>query len=268
MGFYPIYEWLFGILSGEWMLKFRPNGGEVIFARSIQVALFFFALALLAINLIDSSHTWSTEQLRKDVVEKLPWLGAIFTGVYFSLYVRFQQQWNYLASVYNQIKMAEARTGGTQGQAGAIESINQWKAAFIEDAGTVHLATKKTFAFPVWRWGHEQRVREAFGQLTPEGEEVITKLLNRIERIHKWPKPEVRASEQHSGAVTALPADERTVYLNESGVKKLRDADAANIGQVKTTNELIRYSGDNVIVTVRSHGTTYLFKAEDVKKIE
>jgi hypothetical protein len=95
MGFWAAWEWFIWLASGEWMLHFRPNGGDVIFLRSIQVAVLFFFSALLVIAKLDPKFTLSGPE----IAEKLHWFGAILTASYFSLYARFQQQWSYLAAV-------------------------------------------------------------------------------------------------------------------------------------------------------------------------
>ena len=75
--------------------------------------------------------------------ETVPWLGAIFGGVYAALYARFASQWGYLAGVFNQIRqmLATWKPGG-----GNVDHLFLWQAGFIEDALDLHLATKPMFA--------------------------------------------------------------------------------------------------------------------------
>lgn len=60
----------------------------------------------------------------------------------------------------------------------------------------------------------------------------------------------------------------RVVRLTDSGIRKLRDAGWTHTPFVETEDDLIKYSGDNVIVTASGYGTTYVFRAEDIQKIE
>jgi len=91
------------------------------------------------------------------VSKSIPTFGAIFAACYVALYSRFSSQWTYLANVYNQIKAAE-----TSAETDKKILIAEWKAGFIEDALTLHLAYKPIFSATINVWGRDESVAEAF----------------------------------------------------------------------------------------------------------
>ncbi len=181
---------LWEIVSGEWLLRNHPNSGGIILLRAIQIAILVFIIVLTFINFIDPTRTWHSDrrELRLQLLEKLPWFGAILAAIYFALYARFASQWTYLANLYNQIKQTEARTAGNDNRALKI-IIAEWKAGFFEDAEVLHLATKPVFASVIKAWAEDEAVQEQFIKNTPGGKgrfdrlkESVTKAWERYER--------------------------------------------------------------------------------------
>lgn len=155
------------------------NGGGVIVLRSVLTALFIYLTALGLRNLFDASRTWwfSEVQFRLQLIETLPWYGAIFAAIYAGLYARFASQWTYLANVYNQIKAAECRKECMD------TPLAEWKAGFIEDAEELHLIGKGVFAAVVRSWGKNEEVKEQFVKNAPGGAVRFAKVLRRAEAV-------------------------------------------------------------------------------------
>ncbi|MBA4682989.1 hypothetical protein DP090_010460 [Pseudomonas sp. MDMC216] len=120
-------------LTGEFILKFMPNGGRAVLYRSAFVTLYLYLLAI-GIKSFTREHAvleFSLEQFFAEVHKTIPWAGAIFGAVYAALYARFSSQWAYIADLYNQQLAAAATTSADDfGQ----ENYAIWQAAFIEDA--------------------------------------------------------------------------------------------------------------------------------------
>ncbi|MGH9256831.1 MAG: hypothetical protein ACRD3C_19900, partial [Vicinamibacterales bacterium] len=124
----------------------------------------------------DPRRTWdfSGTELRLQLVETLPWFGAVFAGMYTALYARFASQWGYLAGVYNQIKAAECR-----GQCDA-NALAEWKAGFIEDAQELHLATKPAIASILSVWGRQPNVKAKFIETVAGKERRLALLMDHV----------------------------------------------------------------------------------------
>lgn len=131
-------------LSGEFLLEGRPNGGTAVLMRSLMVTVVLYlpALALRSYCEKDALFQFSLVQLRAEVHETIPWIGAIFGGAYAALYTRFAAQWSYLAGLYNQIMATNVTATGSAHNQRAMDT---WKAGFIEDAQDLHLASKSMF---------------------------------------------------------------------------------------------------------------------------
>lgn len=162
-------------VSFEWLLTpTRPNGGDVVLARSLAVATLLCAIALLLRNLVDpdlvSPISW--RNIGKQLVEITPWFAAAFGAVYAALYARFSSQWGYLAALYNQIKQAEIELlcADSANELAAKKKLAQWKAGYIEDAQDLHLHTKGNIAGIIFFWGEDSDVAEAFKNWAPGGE--------------------------------------------------------------------------------------------------
>jgi hypothetical protein len=140
------------VLSGEFFLNHRPNGGTAVLLRSVWVTVLIY-LVVIPIKSYCSDHAvlqFSAHQLRIEIGGTLPWLGTIFAGAYVAFYSRFATQWNYLATLYNQLVATcvpldkEARDSN--------DVLNAWRAAFVEDAIDLHLAGKSMFRSVVIGW--------------------------------------------------------------------------------------------------------------------
>ncbi len=160
-------------LSSEWLLtrKKLPNGSGVIVLRAILTSVYIYLGVLVLRNVLDPEPAWTFSpcELRAQIMETLPWFGAIFAGIYAALYARFASQWTYLANLYNLIKQTEARTAGNYNRA-LKNIIAEWKAGFLEDAEEVHLLTKRVFVSVMKLWGEQEAVKEQFIKNTPGGE--------------------------------------------------------------------------------------------------
>lgn len=169
-------------LSFEWIMTrtMRPNSGAVILLRAFLIALILFGGVLSVLSSVDPDRTWqfSQRELQLIFIDKLSWGGAIFGAVYAALYARFASQWNYLADLYNSIKSAEAASCQNNG------ALAEWKAAFIEDAQVLHLATKESFVSVIRAWGGDSAVKKAFSEHAPGGEVRLKELLDRVEPVY------------------------------------------------------------------------------------
>ncbi len=154
-------------VSGEWILEWMiSNGGNVIFLRSTWVTIFM--LLLLTASEVDFQNPFIFQlfprALGTTIQKHTEWFGAIFGASYASFYARFSSQWNYLASVYNQIKQSEVNGIKDWG------ALAEWRAGFIEDALHLHLATKVSIAPIIASWSKMPEVQKAFVENVPSGE--------------------------------------------------------------------------------------------------
>ncbi len=134
--------------SGEFMLKWRPNGGTVIMLRSAWTATLVYVGVLLFKEFVNPANTWvpKFDRIGAVIHESLSWYGAIFAAFYAGLYSRFSSQWAYLAGLYNQMQEAQLAIGRCRSRAQS-RRLAIWNAAFIEDAEDLHLACKPMFAY-------------------------------------------------------------------------------------------------------------------------
>jgi hypothetical protein len=183
---------MFHILSCETILKYIPNGGTAVIIRSSVISILLYAIAItiksgLAPNAI---LTFDFTELKSVISETIPWFGAIFAGVYVALYSRFASQWNYLASLYNQIMATAIQTPPNNPD--AEDNLHRWQAAFIEDAEDLHLASKPMFASIIKGLLEDEKIRTYFRDHAPGGEkrlraleERVSKALDSSSRIHE-----------------------------------------------------------------------------------
>ncbi|HEV8412066.1 MAG TPA: hypothetical protein VGQ49_00635 [Bryobacteraceae bacterium] len=169
-------------VTWEWLLTraHHSNGSTVIITRAFLTAAELWILALALRNFLDPSRSWtfSSIELRNQLIGTASWFATIFAALYVGYYARFSSQWTYLAGVYNQIKAAECR--GTPDNGGKL-ALADWKAGFIEDAEELHLATKPMMAAIISVWSKDSETREAFIKHVPGGETRLINLLTRIE---------------------------------------------------------------------------------------
>jgi len=155
--------------SGEYWLKHRPNGGTVVFMRSAQLTLLLYAPLAFLIYYSENQITghFSPKAFAKAIANTIPMLGAIFAASYVTFYSRFAAQWNYLASLYNQIMAASVSLSAEQCE--NSEKLILWKAAFIEDAQDLHLVRKPMFQHLVQALLSDDKIRQAFIASCPNG---------------------------------------------------------------------------------------------------
>jgi hypothetical protein len=211
------WEKFWSALTGEWMLRRGcPNGGTIIFLRSLQVSATIYAVALLLHTGSYGQWSWAfwtcidSGQVKKDLTSNLQWLGAIFAAVYTALYARFASQWSYLAGVCNQMREALVRTAEPD-----RDHLVMWRAGFIEDALDLHLATKRMFRPFLLRMLDMPPVAAKFDNYTVSGEKERARLEARLRK---------RGGHLPRRAAEALLTQELPVLgLTETDQKDLRD---------------------------------------------
>ncbi|WP_175767797.1 hypothetical protein [Burkholderia cenocepacia] len=172
-----IWGFIVGVVSGEWVVTgfLKTNGGDAILFRTCWVTL-LVTIAAVGIRL-QWVHAPNGDEIAvtQHLLDIGGWLSAVFGGVYLALYARFSSQWAYLASLYNQIKQTEATAGVN------TTVLASWKAGFIEDAESLHLACKSSFAPVIKAWGADVAVANAFAQYAPGSSSRWSKLQKRVE---------------------------------------------------------------------------------------
>lgn len=152
------FDSVWGRISLErWFFRgYRPNSGRTVLVRSFVISIVAYLCSYSMVALLSGFEFWGATgswpgldgaAAARLVRSTLPWLGALFAGVYASLYARYASQWSYLANQYNSIKQSEI-----QGDAAKSRAMYEWKVAFIADAWTLHLARHSTFNFVVFSW--------------------------------------------------------------------------------------------------------------------
>lgn len=163
---FKMWSWFVSAVSGEWLLTEcgYANGGSIIAARSLMSSVALLCSALLLVNVLDPSRTWSFSwaEARIQLCEKTNWFGTVFAVVYAAFYARFASQWTYLAGVYNQIKCAESTK-----ECDPLK-LAEWKQGFIADAEALHLDNKALFADLIAAWRRLPEVQEAEERIKSE----------------------------------------------------------------------------------------------------
>lgn len=175
---------LLSLASGEFFLKDRANGGAVIFLRSVWVTVILFLTSIGLREFIDPARSWvlDVQRMRELAATHFTWLGPIFAATYAAFYARFSSQWTYLQNVYNAFMSAATRIH--KDDPVAQECLCYWEAGFIEDADTLHLATKPIFAKLIQTLiDDEVGVREAFIDATPGGEKRLERIKRQVDRV-------------------------------------------------------------------------------------
>lgn len=150
------------LLSAEFFLYNRPNGGRVVLRRAIWATIVVYAPTITLLELLAPNREWSFshDALFAVLRETIPWFGAIFGAMYVALYTRFSAQWTYLAEFYNQIMETRCQNPVSDGD--GDEAYSEWQAAFVEDADDLHLVTKPMFALAVDEMLSRHEVADAF----------------------------------------------------------------------------------------------------------
>lgn len=197
------WSWIVSFGSFEWIMTRtrRPNSGAIVLLRALLISVWAFMLVIAFINLVDPTRSceFSLRELRTQLVDKLPWAGAIFGAAYAALYARFASQWSYLADLYNLIKQTEASACTNDA------ALAEWKAGFIEDAQVLHLATKESFVSVIREWGKQDAVKDAFKDNVPGGTGRLDELLERVNKVydvcsHKYPMKKHSGNGNHNAA--------------------------------------------------------------------
>lgn len=167
---------MINFLSGEFFLKWRPNGGTVVFQRSAWIATLGYLATIAVREALDprSSCVFSASSARLALLNNLPAAAAILAAAYAALYARFASQWTYLAGVYNQIMASKVR--GLPKEAPEKSALDAWEAGFIEDAEDLHLARKPMFAGVIISMLERESVREKFITATAGGAARVAEL--------------------------------------------------------------------------------------------
>lgn len=161
------FERMVDISSGQWILnQIKANGGHVVVLRAAWTTMVFAIVSMALVALLDPERKGPITLVTIyrqlwDISEYL----AIFLGAsYLTLYARFVSQWQYLASLYNQIKQSEAAEFANS------KVVAEWKAGYLEDAENLHLAAKNNLAPVLRAWSQDSAVRDAYIANTPGGE--------------------------------------------------------------------------------------------------
>jgi hypothetical protein len=183
---WKVPRWLWGrffeFLTGEWWFWWgHPNGGTIIFLRSVQIAFSLWPVAVALRSLFnadfDLGALWNDPgPLWYTAADTIPWLGAIFFAVYAALYARFSSQWNYLAGTYNLLMQTQAMIDNPDDN----EKIQHWKVALVEDAEDLHLATKPMFSMLTHHLLTDPKIGPLFEADTVNGTKRRAKLKKRL----------------------------------------------------------------------------------------
>lgn len=138
------FDFCMETLTGELLLRWMENGGAAIAIRAAWCATLAFVVAIFVLELTDTQRRFAFAfdftQFETLVHAKLEWWGVLAGGVYAALYARFSSQWNYLASLYNQLMSSSIVKQGFD-----EEKLARWRAGFVEDAYRLHLCRKSMF---------------------------------------------------------------------------------------------------------------------------
>jgi hypothetical protein len=233
------WEKFWSAVTGEWMFGWgHPNGGTIILCRSLWVTLLLYVIASWLRSLFNATLPWDFDPgfLWHNGAATVPWLGAIFAAVYAALYARFASQWSYLAGVYNQMRQTLVTTKEPD-----RDHLVMWRAAFIEDALDLHLATKPMFRPFLLRMLDMPPVADKFDDYTVDGKERREQLEERLrKRGGQLPR---RAAEglltkelpELLGLTEAMQADLRglcTALCGEYVFQDLTEGDARRVALV------------------------------------
>lgn len=205
---YSLIQLLLEIVSGEFLLTRckLANGGTVVFLRSSWVAIIIFSIAISLMTLfqtcidpnIEINCPIAASKIFYLIVSKLSWFGAIFAAIYAALYTRFSSQWMYLSNLYNTIKQTEVRLDWPKedinepcSSCGASAMLPtapnkflcEWKAGFIEDAESLHMATKPVFVPIIKIWSEIEEVKGCFIKNHPGGKRKFDEIINKVKIV-------------------------------------------------------------------------------------
>jgi len=122
-----------------------------VFVRALQLSVFLFLLTIGLDSYLapDARLAFDRMEFFATVKSHLPWFGVMFGGIYLALYSRFSSQWTYLAGLYNTLMHIECQDPRALLTGPKLTRRAMAWAAFIEDAVTLHLAAKASFAHSI-----------------------------------------------------------------------------------------------------------------------
>lgn len=173
---------LLQFLSAEWILKWWPNSGNIILFRAAWISVLVYGIAIVLRQYLAPGGSFAHEWPGPAIAHTMPWFGAIYAGIYAALYARFASQWTYLAELHNQIMAAAKQSNSTRR---SRRVLTTWQAGFIEDAETLHLATKPMFAAVIRSLLSKPEVRRHYVRWTAGGEARLNSLEWRVERAFR-----------------------------------------------------------------------------------
>jgi len=221
----------------------KPNGGTMIFLRSIWISIIVFFIALWLRSLFHARYPWTfvPSELFRNFPETLAWIGTIFAFTYLALYTRFASQFNYLAGVYNQIMATRSEIRGLAAteelrNPDNNRSVIAWQAGFIEDAEALHLATKTMFSTAIWFMLENRDIYDAYVEHTVHADKGARKLITSLKKsIGERELIRMRASrELRSGRPPTKPKPKPEPEPEKAPQHKLvqqtSHSDATNVG--------------------------------------
>jgi hypothetical protein len=177
------WNWFVNFLSAEFILTRRANSGSVVLLRALWSAFWIMVIAIILNSILDNGITCNPELtlIWKGFQAHPTWYAIVFAAVYTALYTRFANQWQYLAKLYNDLKVAEINHAKENTPLPAVtELLVKWQAAFVSDAIAMHLVSQDSFATAVGRYLDDQAVRKLFIDLNKE--ETFKKVKQRLDR--------------------------------------------------------------------------------------
>lgn len=182
-GPWDLWTGFVNILSAEFILMWRANSGAVVLLRALWSALWIMVIAIFLNSILDNGITCNPDLslIWKGFQAHPTWYAIVFAAVYTGLYTRFANQWQYLAKLYNDLKVAEINHARDDQPSPAVtEILVKWQAAFVADAIAMHLVAQDSFATAVGGYLDNPAVRDLFIDLNKE--EAFKKVKRRLER--------------------------------------------------------------------------------------
>jgi len=195
-------------ISGETLLDGNSNSGSIIVRRALRVTAAVYGPTVLLTALLETGFgPWiDVGEIRQATAATLPWAGAIFGAAYAAFYTRFSSQWTYLAETYNLLMatQAQAPDDGNE-ERGRVYAV--WKAAILEDAIDLHLATKPMFAPLVADLMSQEDVVAAYLGTAVRGPERLRRLQGALHGVLET-EPMIAWPQQIRSQVSDAPAEE------------------------------------------------------------
>jgi hypothetical protein len=222
-------ESVISFLSGERLLRSRPNGGGVILVRAMLIAALLFFVGVGINERLTPGASWhfDAERLFAAIREHVNWFGALFAAAYAALYARFAAQWTYLAGLYNQIMNAQTKAPKIEGSSPEQQErnrvYNNWMAGFIEDAENVHLALKPLYVGVIKSMLADHGVRDAYIRNTAGGARRLAALERKLDAVAaleeaKWVTPNSEKQTPSTVSISSSGASSKPVDTSGEAV--------------------------------------------------